>query len=73
MERQTVRVLFKPMNREIDVRKGTSILESAREAGVRIENVCGGKGQCGKCRVIVTSGDTRILPDYDLRMRFLSD
>ncbi|UCH82281.1 MAG: DUF4445 domain-containing protein [Nitrospiraceae bacterium] len=36
---------------------GTSILASLKEAGIFLTSSCGGKGVCGKCKVIVTSGD----------------
>ena len=68
-----VRILFRPMNREVIVRRGSTLLDAAREAGIRIENICGGKGQCGKCRVILNKGETAPLPEYDLRMKFLSE
>jgi len=28
-----------------------------REAGIRIESICGGKGKCGKCKVILERGE----------------
>jgi uncharacterized 2Fe-2S/4Fe-4S cluster protein (DUF4445 family) len=36
----------------------TSILESLKKAGVYLTSSCGGKGTCGKCKVIVRSGQT---------------
>jgi uncharacterized 2Fe-2S/4Fe-4S cluster protein (DUF4445 family) len=68
-----VRILFRPMNREVIVRRGSTLLDAAREAGIRIENICGGRGQCGKCRVILNKGETALLPEYDLRMKFISE
>ncbi|MBE3587851.1 MAG: DUF4445 domain-containing protein [Thermoanaerobacteraceae bacterium] len=46
-------VTFLPDNITIHVPKGTSLLEAAREAGLLVEAHCGGKGNCGKCRVLV--------------------
>jgi uncharacterized 2Fe-2S/4Fe-4S cluster protein (DUF4445 family) len=34
--------------------RGTNIMKAATEAGVELNSICGGKGKCGKCRVIVT-------------------
>jgi len=48
-----ITVLFEPTGRKINVRLGISLLEAAHEAGVTIRSECGGKGTCGKCRVIV--------------------
>lgn len=53
---KTCRVRFNPGGVEVEVPRGTSILEAARRAGVFIDSLCGGEGVCGKCRVIVRSG-----------------
>ena len=34
----------------------TSILESLKKAGIYLTSSCGGKGTCGKCKVILKSG-----------------
>lgn len=44
---------FQPSGRRADVNQGITLLQAAREAGVFIQSVCGGKGTCGKCKVIV--------------------
>jgi len=48
-----ITVLFEPTGRKINVRPGISLLEAAHKAGVTIRSECGGKGACGKCRVMV--------------------
>jgi uncharacterized 2Fe-2S/4Fe-4S cluster protein (DUF4445 family) len=48
-----ITVLFEPTGRKIDVRRGISLLEAAHKAAVTIRSECGGKGVCGKCRVII--------------------
>ena len=50
-------VSFLPHNREIQVPDGTVLIRAAMEAGVHINASCGGEGVCGKCRVIVESGE----------------
>ncbi|UCD44392.1 MAG: DUF4445 domain-containing protein [Candidatus Bathyarchaeota archaeon] len=52
-----LKVYFKPINVEAESKRGDVLLDVMREAGVRIESLCGGRGQCGKCRVIHESGD----------------
>jgi len=47
------KISFLPENRKIDVDDGVSILEAAQKAGVFINNLCGGNGVCGKCKVQV--------------------
>jgi uncharacterized 2Fe-2S/4Fe-4S cluster protein (DUF4445 family) len=50
-------VTFQPDNTSIGVDHGANLLEAALEAGVHINATCGGQGVCGKCRVIIKSGD----------------
>lgn len=61
-----VTVFINPLNREIYAEKGAILLEVLREAGIRIESLCGGKGKCGRCRVIHEKGEIEdLLEDYD--------
>jgi len=54
---KTVTILFNPMSRMITMPAGHSVLDAIREAGIQFEAICGGKAQCGKCRVIRIRGD----------------
>lgn len=47
------------MNKDIEVNKGENLLNAARKAGVNIDSPCGGKGSCGKCRVILEKGELK--------------
>ena len=49
-------VIFQPMNRIVSVPAGTTVLVAIREAEIRFESICGGKGECGKCRIIHIRG-----------------
>jgi len=51
-----VKIIFNPMDRVIDVERGTILLEAIREAGIRIRSICGGEGECGTCKVILNKG-----------------
>ncbi len=53
------KVTFLPEHKEIEVEKGTTLLEAAEKAGVFINSVCGGEGLCGECRVQVVSGNAK--------------
>ena len=46
-----VQITFLPSNRKVEVERGTTILDAARQADLHIQSVCGGDGVCGKCRV----------------------
>ena len=60
------RVVFQPMNKDIEVNKGENLLNAARKAGVNIDSPCGGKGSCGKCRVILEKGELKTENTSDL-------
>ena len=49
-------MVFQPYGKRLRASKGDNILEIAREAGISIRSICGGKGSCGKCKVIIRKG-----------------
>ncbi|MDK6028771.1 ASKHA domain-containing protein [Ignisphaera sp. 4213-co] len=46
--------------------KGSTILDVARKANIGIRSVCGGKGLCGKCKVLVKGGVEHRLADKSI-------
>ena len=44
-----VAVRFLPRGVQVEVETGTSLLDAAAAAGVRIAAPCGGEGACGEC------------------------
>ena len=48
-----VTVVFEPEGKKVKASCGKTVFQAAKEAGVGIRTECGGKGLCGKCRVIV--------------------
>ncbi|MDA8098805.1 MAG: ASKHA domain-containing protein [Nitrospiraceae bacterium] len=50
------KITFLPDNVTIDVEHGTSLFKATKAAGVYVLSSCGGKGNCGKCKVVVKSG-----------------
>jgi uncharacterized 2Fe-2S/4Fe-4S cluster protein (DUF4445 family) len=51
-----VRVVFTPSGRRGQFPAGTSVLEAARALGVDLDSVCGGRGICGRCQIVVGEG-----------------
>ncbi len=51
MKRSVVR--FEPEGKKLLTDMGLNILDAAKEGGVGIRSECGGKGKCGKCRIII--------------------
>tara|TARA_R110000751_G_scaffold189187_4_gene295220 strand:- start:3491 stop:5548 length:2058 start_codon:yes stop_codon:yes gene_type:complete len=50
-------VLFMPSGRRGRFKKGTHLLEAARQLGVYVESVCGGRGICGRCQIEIQEGN----------------
>ncbi len=49
-------VILMPSGRRGRVAPGTSLLEAARQMGVEIESICGGRLTCGKCKIQIEEG-----------------
>ena len=52
-----VSIVFQPYGKRARASKDDNILEIARGAGINIRSICGGKGSCGKCKVIIRKGE----------------
>ena len=52
-----VKIIFNPMDKVIEVERGTIILDVIREAGINVRSICGGEGECGTCKVILNKGE----------------
>jgi uncharacterized 2Fe-2S/4Fe-4S cluster protein (DUF4445 family) len=73
-------VVFTPSGKRGHFDVGTPLLQAARELGVDIDSVCGGRGLCGRCKVLVSEGEfakkgIRSKPDHlsplaDAEIRF---
>ena len=56
MTEETHLVLFMPSGKRGRFASGTPVIEAARELGVYVESVCGGRATCGRCQVSVQEG-----------------
>ena len=50
-------VIFTPSGKRGNFPQGTRILDCARQLGVDLDSVCGGRGICSKCQVTPSFGD----------------
>jgi len=66
-------LVFQPYGKRLKATAGKNLLEAAREIGINLNSVCGGRGVCGKCRVIIRSGKENISPPSDAERRHLSE
>ena len=51
------RVVFTPSGLNGEVETGTTILDAARQLGVDLDSVCGGRGICGRCQIVPSPGN----------------
>ncbi len=63
-----VNITIQPYGKRIKISTETNLLDALRNAGIIIRSVCGGQGECGKCKIIVKSGkfDFKYNPDEKL-------
>jgi uncharacterized 2Fe-2S/4Fe-4S cluster protein (DUF4445 family) len=50
-------VVFMPSGRRGRFPVGTPVLQAARQLGVDIDSVCGGRAICGRCQIVVSEGE----------------
>jgi uncharacterized 2Fe-2S/4Fe-4S cluster protein (DUF4445 family) len=70
------RVTFEPGARAIEVPAGSTLLEAAQAADIHLNASCNGKGLCGKCKLVVESGEiesepTTLLSDAEKQKRYV--
>ena len=49
-------IVYMPEGKRSEAKIGMKLLDVSKRIGVDIESICGGKGTCGKCKVIVDRG-----------------
>ncbi|HEY8017943.1 MAG TPA: ASKHA domain-containing protein [Actinomycetota bacterium] len=50
-------VVFTPSGKRGRFADGTNLLAAARALGVDLDSVCGGRGICGRCQIVVIEGE----------------
>ncbi len=50
-------VVFTPSGKRGRFAEGTNLLAAARALGVDLDSVCGGRGICGRCQIVVSEGE----------------
>jgi uncharacterized 2Fe-2S/4Fe-4S cluster protein (DUF4445 family) len=76
-------VVFTPSGRRGRFELGTTVLEAARQLGVDLDSVCGGRGICGRCQIEVSEGEhakhgitsthAHLTPAADAEARYAAD
>ena len=49
-------VKFLPDNASVTVDDNTNLFRAVKASGIYVLSSCGGKGNCGKCKVIIKEG-----------------
>lgn len=65
-------VRVEPIGIDIVTEAGETVMTAAVRGGLRWPNICGGKGECGACRLVVVKGnlaDTPLTPLEQLRQQ----
>ncbi len=50
-----------------EVAEGSTILDAAAKVGIAVEGNCGGKGNCGKCKVQIVEGQKATVDKHDAK------
>lgn len=66
-------VVFQPEGRRVPLGPGENLLDAARRCGIGLEDLCDGRGTCGKCKVIVRRGKELLRPDDGATARLLPE
>ena len=54
-------ITFRPDAKQISIHSGATLIEAAGQAGIILNNVCGGKGTCKKCLVYLGPDSRKVL------------
>lgn len=65
------RIEFEPIGTRLICEEQLTIYEAARQAGITLHSICGGKGTCGKCTIRIREGV--IPPPVDAEREHLSE
>ncbi|MEM4476640.1 MAG: 2Fe-2S iron-sulfur cluster-binding protein, partial [Desulfurococcaceae archaeon] len=68
-----VLVTIEPYGNRVEVSEGSTLLNAIRLAGLSIASLCGGFGSCGKCKVVVVSGYSKLSELSQSEVRHLKD
>ncbi|MGZ4912596.1 MAG: ASKHA domain-containing protein [Halobacteriota archaeon] len=47
------KVVFEPDNKTVKVERDTTVLDAATSSDIYIDSICGGRGKCGRCKVLI--------------------
>ena len=72
----TFKIHFLPNDKIVEIKNGNTVLDAAHKANIYINSICGGDGICGKCKVILSSGNvdappTKLLSEEETEKKYI--
>lgn len=64
-------IITYPGRGDVRARKGATLLEISREAGIPHASVCGGRARCSTCRTLIVENASDLPPPSDAEMKVL--
>lgn len=61
-------ITFLPINKKVQAEENKNLLQVAREAGIDLGGNCAGNKTCGKCKVLITKGNSRDYTTEELKI-----
>lgn len=68
-----MKVTFEPIGRTVETQKEDTVLEIARNSNIGIRSDCGGRGVCGKCKIVLIKGKLSDLCEAERKILDIED
>ena len=63
---------IEPISRRLFYTEGETFYELLSNSGIHIRSLCGGKGTCGKCKILIQEGNNFLNPPTDAELKYLT-
>jgi len=67
-----ITVDIEPISRRLFYTEDETFYELLIDSGIRVQSLCGGKGTCGKCKILVQEGMNFLNPPTNSEMKYLT-
>lgn len=68
MPKSKIKIEVEPIGKRFFINEPTNCLKAILDAGIEIKSVCGGKGTCGKCRIMFMNGSANEPNEQELKI-----
>ena len=63
---------IEPISRRLLYTEDETFYELLSNSGIRIRSLCGGKGTCGKCKILIQEGNNFLNPPTNAELKYLT-